>query len=283
MGLEESVVRRDQAHARLAAWIIGSALAGLTLLLLVRRIGGWFEIPLGPPALLGLGVVFALAWAAVLMGEDRFRAPLSGRVAGATTAAVLLLLMALGVLIPGTGALGGVGLLAPSLGAMALWMTLAGRDGGLAPLAAPAWPALRVPTSEPDHGHLRMQPLGRVRTAPIHTAPRRTARSTPAAASRPARHVTQRLRRERGAQGQDHIEAELTAPVQVGERTVQAHVAFCPPFEQLPEVQVEQVAGPQAELRIAQRLAHGVRIECKLNRPAASAEPIRIRLTANSG
>jgi hypothetical protein len=61
-----------------------------------------------------------------------------------------------------------------------------------------------------------------------------------------------------------------------GQRTGSIHVAFCPPFAAVPEVEVEQIDGPEARIKTAQLLPYGVRLDLKL--AAASEEPTSVLL-----
>lgn len=54
------------------------------------------------------------------------------------------------------------------------------------------------------------------------------------------------------------------------ERTAIVHVAFCPPLEETPELELEQMSGPPARIKAAQVLPHGARLEVRLNSPAVA-------------
>ena len=49
-----------------------------------------------------------------------------------------------------------------------------------------------------------------------------------------------------------------------GERTTIVHVAFCPPFELLPQVEAEIADGPDASVQVTQVLHHGARLDVRL-------------------
>jgi hypothetical protein len=57
-----------------------------------------------------------------------------------------------------------------------------------------------------------------------------------------------------------------------GQRTGAIHVAFCPPFNETPDLTVEQIDGPDARIKTAAILPYGVRLDLKL--AAATDEPV---------
>ena len=88
--------------------------------------------------------------------------------------------------------------------------------------------------------------------------------------------ITQRVVRGLLANGEERLEAELWAEVGSGVHHKVLHLAFCPPFGEVPRVEVEQMEGPPSRLRIAQILPHGTRIEIKL--PEVSSKDARVKL-----
>ena len=58
-------------------------------------------------------------------------------------------------------------------------------------------------------------------------------------------------------------------PLAVGQRSGSLHVAFCPSFEQEPQVEAEPVCGPDCRIKAAQVLPYGARLDVKLDEPAA--------------
>jgi hypothetical protein len=89
-----------------------------------------------------------------------------------------------------------------------------------------------------------------------------------------ADHVVQHIERTEGKDGVEGISGWLMIPVAVGQRTVYAHVAFCPPFGRVPTWNPRQAEGPHARLRTTQLMAYGARIELKLD--ASPVEPAEI-------
>jgi hypothetical protein len=72
------------------------------------------------------------------------------------------------------------------------------------------------------------------------------------------------------------MRGKLIAEFAPDERTTSLHVAFCPPFARLPEVEAEAVNGPDVSVHVAQVLHNGARIEVRLQQ--AAAERINVSL-----
>ena len=68
----------------------------------------------------------------------------------------------------------------------------------------------------------------------------------------------------------------LTARLAPGQVTAHVHVAFCPPFPRVPQLDFRQVAGPPARIKVGQMLPHGVRFDVRLEGP--STEPATLCL-----
>jgi hypothetical protein len=92
-------------------------------------------------------------------------------------------------------------------------------------------------------------------------------------------HLTRRL----GALGDETIAGEVRLRFAAGQRTAEAHVAFCPPLPRRPEVEFAVAAGPPARLEIGQLLPQGVRFDVKLAQAAAAPTSIVVRFEARSG
>jgi hypothetical protein len=109
-------------------------------------------------------------------------------------------------------------------------------------------------------------------------------RSSPAVESAStANQVVQQLTRSRAADGCEAIHGSLVAEFAAGERTVVLHVAFCPPFERLPTIEAEAVDGPACDVKAAQILHQGARLEARLSRASTAAELVTIEFAATDG
>ena len=78
----------------------------------------------------------------------------------------------------------------------------------------------------------------------------------------PTGDVVQRLVRTQ-AGGVDRVQGWLKAELEPNERNAMLHVAFCPPFDELPNLTVVQIAGPECRIKTGQLLPYGIRLELK--------------------
>jgi hypothetical protein len=98
-------------------------------------------------------------------------------------------------------------------------------------------------------------------------------RSSPAAETD---RVLQQLTRSRSAEGRDVIHGTLLAEFASGERIAVLYVAFCPPFQRLPRLELESTA----EAKLVQTLHNGAQIEVRLPRAAKTATSATVELYA---
>jgi hypothetical protein len=98
----------------------------------------------------------------------------------------------------------------------------------------------------------------------------------------PPPEVTQQLTRSRAADGTEELFGWLRTPFAAGQRTGSVHVAFCPPLEMTPEVEVEQIDGPEARIKTAQLLPYGARFDLKLTAAADSPTTVVLQFVARS-
>ncbi len=92
--------------------------------------------------------------------------------------------------------------------------------------------------------------------------------------------VLQQLIRSRSGDGSESIAGTVVAEFAPGERTSVVHVAFCPPFERLPSVDAEVAAGPACDVKLAQILHQGARLEARLARASTAPERVSIDFAA---
>ena len=78
--------------------------------------------------------------------------------------------------------------------------------------------------------------------------------------------ITQRLVRTITRDGEETIAGTLQANLEAGQRTATVHVAFCPPFAALPDIEFEQTGGPAGNIKAVQLLPHGARFDIKLSK-----------------
>jgi len=90
----------------------------------------------------------------------------------------------------------------------------------------------------------------------------------------PNENTMQQMTRERGADGKEIVSGWIRVEFAAGQRHATAHVAICPPFDAAPHCAVEAVDGPSAQVKVAQALPHGARLDLKLDEPAPDATSV---------
>ncbi len=96
----------------------------------------------------------------------------------------------------------------------------------------------------------------------------------------PADNVLQQLTRSQGADGSEQLAGWLRMPFGPGQRTASVHVAFCPPFERCPAIDVAQCDGPTTRVKTTQLLPYGARLDLKLAAPPERAESVLLQFSA---
>jgi hypothetical protein len=76
-------------------------------------------------------------------------------------------------------------------------------------------------------------------------------------------NVDQRWIRGRDEEGREYVEGTARVAFAAGQRTAHVHLAICPPLEHPPEVEVEQVAGPPADVQLGSTLPQGIRLDVR--------------------
>ena len=92
--------------------------------------------------------------------------------------------------------------------------------------------------------------------------------------------LLQQLFRIRNAAGEETIYGTLRADFEGGQRNASLYVGFCPPLTHPPRVEAEPVDGPAATLKVVQALAHGARVDLRLDRPANQDCHVMVDLAA---
>jgi hypothetical protein len=91
----------------------------------------------------------------------------------------------------------------------------------------------------------------------------------------------QRITRTRTG-GRDTIQAELVAEFSRGARQASLFVAFCPPFERMPEVEASVADDTDATVKLAQVLHNGAQLEVRLPEPAEDAFNVCVEFVATA-
>jgi hypothetical protein len=86
--------------------------------------------------------------------------------------------------------------------------------------------------------------------------------------------MLQQLTRVRTNDGREAISGTLAAEFAIGQRDATLYIAFCPPFERLPDVDAWIADDSGATVKLAQRLHQGAQFEVRLSEPAD--EPFRV-------
>ncbi len=94
--------------------------------------------------------------------------------------------------------------------------------------------------------------------------------------------VTQQLVRSVVAGGAEELRGRLRLSFAPRQRTGSVHIALCPPLSVTPEVQVEQIEGPQARIKTAQLLPYGIRFDLKLAAASESPTAVLLQFTART-
>jgi hypothetical protein len=76
------------------------------------------------------------------------------------------------------------------------------------------------------------------------------------------------------------VQALLRGTFAPGQRALSLHVAFCPPLESTPQVQAHQLEGAGANVKVAQVLPYGVRIDLRLRGFSEQPETVLIEVLA---
>jgi hypothetical protein len=89
-------------------------------------------------------------------------------------------------------------------------------------------------------------------------------------------NVSQQLTRAIGDDGCEVLYGLLRGHFAPGQRSLRLHVSFCPPFENVPEVSIDKIEGPELTVRVGQTLPYGARLDLRLK--TLSADPIDVVL-----
>ncbi|MBN2217565.1 MAG: hypothetical protein JW719_09325 [Pirellulales bacterium] len=270
-------------------WLAGTILVLLVLVsgvLVWRRLAGALVHPLPSQTLAAMGVLSACAAAAARwlwladagMARNRRLDHIIPWCPG-----VLLLAIGAAVQVSGASATG-MGLFWTAVVfeeiAAAPWMIRRRRrrDQTHDAVVGKMDPTDQVPDCElVDHGPIAsvVEALSVESSAGIETA------ETPAE-TRPDDQVSQQFVRSRSTSGEDVFSGWLRVEMPVGGRTTNVHVAFCPPFAKAPAIDVRQVDGPPARIKTVQTLAHGARLEVKLNHASEETATVLLRFAAST-
>lgn len=113
-------------------------------------------------------------------------------------------------------------------------------------------------------------------------ADRRPVSSGRSARTAPGDLLIQQFTRLLTPEGEDIVRGSLIVTVDRDSRSAAGHVAFCPPFSQRPQFDVQPAKGEDANLMVSQLCPHGARIEVKLTQPAKNGAAVSVRFVARA-
>jgi hypothetical protein len=274
------------ALARGTALAMLALVALLGLLVLVRRVSGALVEPPPPLALLATGgalAAFALLCRGLLVfpaaARDEAR-PWAIKLSLAVSLVLALWAVGLSVAGAGGGMLAYWGLLLVAEGLS--WELLRHQAAGkfLETAALPVVDSARPPACQETSA----QPLpASALSTPMHlqTADIELQADSceEAAGTQRDEGLLQQLTRRRLDDGCEVLEGWLRVELTAGQRHAAAHVAICPPLAGQPVCYAEQSDGPDAQIKVAQVLPHGARLEVKLDRPQSEASHVDIEFS----
>jgi hypothetical protein len=249
---------------------VAALLAVAALFLAARRLAGALETPLGPFQLLVAGILLA-----GLAQIAHAPAPRGRRCATSVLIFLAMLAIAASLSLRGSNPVSLLG----------FWAAIVGEELW-------AWRGI-LPTKRLNsslHDPLRGCPaegLG-VRAslplAPLHVLEPADAGSiADPEPTEPAADVLQQLTLRSTAEGGQELSGWLRIRLAAGQRTGSLHVAFCPSFSQMPQIEVEPVCGPDCRIKAAQVLPYGARLDVKLEEPAGADESVLLWFFAYAG
>lgn|GEM_PF-1191157 len=81
--------------------------------------------------------------------------------------------------------------------------------------------------------------------------------------------VFQEFVRTREPSGGETLRAWVRVPLVAGQRNASVHLAFCPPFDGKPTLEIVQRSGPEARIKVVQLLPLGAKLDVKLPQVAS--------------
>lgn len=236
------------------------------VLLGVRRLTGGLATPLSPAALLFATIIAVSMTVSAREVVGRLDLASLGIASPVSAMCLLgagvvgLLLFAVSLSIPGTNPAALVGM----WGLVLAWVALS--------IVAEArrWKRGRVPRSmqRPVRPALPAMPLETSEDPDIEES---------------SDEVFQQMQRGVTEDGHDFCHGWVRARFEPRQRVASIHLAFCPPMAIVPEMHIDQVAGPEAKIKIAQLLPYGARLELRLSEAHEGVTSTRVEFSAVAG
>jgi hypothetical protein len=232
-------------------WTIFGVWHLIAILLVVRRLGGAFVQPLSGWSFVAVaGLVIALS-GLLRVCAVRFRLPVTTRTKRllmiAPTIAALLMLSS--ITVHGSSL----------YGALVAWGLVIATETAWLSRFIPLWRSAEQETER--NGASRRFFLGGEEPIPIAIPDAVESHGDLNDESLPD-GVTQQIVRSRHPDGET-LAGLLRVEFAADERTQIVHIAFCPPFEGVPKVDVAQISGPDVSVKVTDVESFGTRIEVK--------------------
>ena len=237
-----------------------TALFAVTAVFVVsRRLAGALATPLGLSQLLVAGLLLGgLAWG-VHAPIRRGRFPV-----GDVLVSLAVLVLAASLSLPGSNAAALFG----------FWAMIVGEE---------LWTWRRMLPARLGVGWAKRAAPNGLPITPFHdAAPADRDLSEQREPAEPGADVLQQLTLRSTVEGGQELSGWLRMPLVAGQRNGSLHVAFCPPFGQMPQVEAEAVGGPDCRIKAAQVLPYRARLDVKLDEPAMEGEGVLVRFFACS-
>jgi hypothetical protein len=157
-------------------------------------------------------------------------------------------------------------------GSMWGWIGYRLRSGSGYPRRSQIDRRLVLPGAGPNHEN---------RAVVVVDSPSETAPATAGSDARLPPEVSQQLIRSLDEDGHETVRAWLRGRFAPGQRATSLHVAFCPPLHSAPRVHVRQLDGAATQVKVAQVLAYGARIDLRLQHFSQIEETVLVELSAD--
>jgi hypothetical protein len=231
------------------AWALLVLMPVLALVLLVRRLSGAFDQPLGGLAIVVAALVLeTAAWLIRRLARSTQYSVLSttSPIGFGVVSAITVLILA-SLTLPGT----------PVVGIIIAWLVLI--------------------AGEVAQGVNCFQPgLWRRWNARLAVVSVSTSSSAADEAEFPAGLVQQMTRVREG--DRESLHALMRAEIPSGDRLAVLHLSFCPPLAEAPELTAHAVDAENAEVRVMQAETFGARIEVRLPREEATPRSVMVEV-----
>jgi hypothetical protein len=267
-----------QSWHKVVRWGVLSAIALMLMMgagLLARRLGGAFIQPLDEVSLVATALLLAIGSLCIRILWNTLLREWSGAAElwfVFVVPSLAVLCFAFAVSLPdvstrGFWAFWAILAIAEATGMWLVWRCVATsqresrEEPGPQTTTGEAAPSTRHPLDDPDR-RLRFD-------APHQPSPLAL-----------PRNVSQQLTRASDEQGVDVLFGVLRGTFAPDQRAIRLHVSFCPPFETMPDISIEQTDGPEVRITVGQIQTFGARIEARLTSVFQESQDVLLEIFA---